>query len=151
MITSEDSLTPAEMDMWRTLLRTTQQVTAGVGSALAERSMLSVADFQVLIRVSYGPEDGLPQQQLRLDIGWSESRTSHQLRRMQERGHIVRTPAGHGRSMAVRLTRAGADALAAALPVHAIAVRARFTSRLTARDRQDLMRICAKLLADATG
>lgn len=138
------------MDLWRALLRTAQQAMASVGNALAERGTLSVADFRVLIRVSYGPKDGLPQQQLGLDIGWSESRVSHQLRRMQERGHVVRAPAGHGRSMVVRLTPAGADALAAALPAHAAAVRQQFISRLTARDQQDLMRVCGKLLADAT-
>ncbi|MFY4709644.1 hypothetical protein [Burkholderia glumae] len=57
-------------------------------------------------------------------LDWEKSRLSHQLTRMEARGLVARVSQDTARAINIALLPAGADAIAAARPAHAKAVRA---------------------------
>lgn len=124
-----DSLSAEELRLWRDFLRWSEHTTAAVGADLAARSSLSVSDFEVAIRL-HDAGGELLQRELLDSLAWSASRLSHQLRRMQQRGLIARSAAGHGRSVRVALTPVGRTELACAMAVHARSVREHFLDAL---------------------
>lgn len=123
-------LSPHERDLWRGFLAWSESVTASVARALAERSGLSVPEFEILVRLWEAPGRSLGQQALGDSLSWSPSRLSHQLGRMEKRALLTRESAGSGRHMTVRLTPAGSEAARRALHVHAEAVRLFFLAPL---------------------
>lgn len=125
-----DSLTAEELGLWRDFLHWSEHTMAAVGADLASRSSLSVSDFEVAIRL-HDAGGELLQRELLDALAWSASRLSHQLRRMEQRGLISRSAAGHGRSLRVGLTPAGRSELDAAIAVHARSVREHFLRPLT--------------------
>jgi DNA-binding MarR family transcriptional regulator len=79
-------------------------------------------------------------------MGWSRSRLSRQLGRMERRGLIARVPCElDGRGDDVELTAAGARALAEAEPGVLDSVRAHFADALTEQQLAALTQICATL------
>ncbi len=120
-----DTLTAEELGLWRDFLRWSEQTMAAVGADLASKSSLSVSDFEAMIRLQDAGGEML-QRDLSESLSWSASRLSHQLRRMEQRGLINRSSAGHGRSVRVALTTPGREELAAAVVVHAQSVREHF-------------------------
>ncbi|GAA3939178.1 MarR family winged helix-turn-helix transcriptional regulator [Microbacterium soli] len=124
-----DSLTTEELRLWRDFLQWTEQTMTAVGADLASNSSMSVSDFEVAVRVQEAGGVVL-QRVLGEHLGWSASRLSHQLRRMEKRGLLTRPKSGHGRSMQVVLTASGRAELDSALAVHARSVREHFLSTL---------------------
>ncbi len=122
-------LTPEEVTLWRGFLSWSEKTIVAVGADLAAKSSLSVSDFEVAIRLK---EAGGELLQLALGdaLEWSASRVSHQLRRMEQRGLIVRRSAGRGRSVQVSLTDTGRAVLESAIAVHAESVRTHFLAPL---------------------
>ncbi|MGB3373964.1 MAG: MarR family transcriptional regulator [Microbacterium sp.] len=122
-----DTLTAEELGLWRDFLRWSERTMAAVGADLASKSSLSVSDFEAMIRLQDAGGEML-QRELGDSLSWSASRLSHQLRRMEQRGLLSRSSAGHGRSVRVALTTLGRRDLAAAVAVHAHSVREHFLS-----------------------
>ncbi|MGT2427427.1 MarR family winged helix-turn-helix transcriptional regulator [Amnibacterium kyonggiense] len=122
-------LDPQETAVWRDFLRWSDAVASQVEQALVAATGLSAADFGVLVRVE---EVGgtMAQKRLQAELGWTATRLSHQLARMERRMLVVRAAAGAGRSVDVRLTAAGAEVLQRAKVPHARAVRDHFFSRV---------------------
>jgi DNA-binding MarR family transcriptional regulator len=120
-----DTLTADELGLWRDFLRWSEQTMAAVGADLAAKSSLSVSDFEAMIRLQDAGGEML-QRELSDSLSWSASRLSHQLRRMEQRGLINRSSAGHGRSVRVALTALGQTELRTAVAVHAHSVREHF-------------------------
>ena len=127
-------LTTAERELWRLFLGWTESVTGAVGRDLVAHSELSVPDFEVLVRLHESPGRALGQHELAGSLGWSPSRLSHQLSRLERRDLVSRTSAGTGRRMTVALTAAGAQQFGNALAVHARAVRRHFLAGLSGDD-----------------
>ena len=127
-------LTAAERELWRRFLGWTESVTGAVGRDLVTGSELSVPDFEVLVRLHESPGHVLGQHELAASLGWSPSRLSHQLARLERRDLVGRESAGTGRRMTVGLTSAGARQFANALAVHARAVRRHFLAGLSGDD-----------------
>jgi DNA-binding MarR family transcriptional regulator len=74
----------------------------------------------------------MPAQELGALIRWEKSRLSHQIRRMQERGLVVRQPnPADGRSAMIRLLPAGRRAIENAAPQHVDNVRRHFVDLFT--------------------
>jgi DNA-binding MarR family transcriptional regulator len=90
---------------------------------LQARCGLSLADYEVLVALSeQGPLRVL---ELAAELGWEQSRVSHQLRRMRARALLDRfDSADDRRGATVEITDAGRAALAAAAPDHVALVRA---------------------------
>ncbi|MDG4761439.1 MarR family transcriptional regulator [Micromonospora sp. WMMD710] len=115
-----DLLTLDEMRRWDLWKRATDEVWARVGQAITASTGLSTADFAVLTRTV---EAAAPprQQDLADQLGWSRSRLSRQLARMEERGLIIRTATPT--TSTVEATDRGRTATASARIAHAASVR----------------------------
>lgn len=111
--------------MWRGFLKWSDSVASRVEQAMLSTTGLSAAEFGVLVRVE---EVGgsMAQKQLQDELGWTATRLSHQLARMERRALVVRAAAGKGRSVTVQITASGTEILQRAKEPHARAVRAYF-------------------------
>lgn len=127
---------------WRAFLAWTEHVVGTVGRALAAHGA-SVAEYQVLARLGDAP-GGLDQGALQGDLGWSPSRLSHQLRRMETRGLVHGADVRPGQARRVALTDAGRRALDEVQPVHAAAVRAAFLEPTSPGLRAEVRRLAPR-------
>jgi DNA-binding MarR family transcriptional regulator len=85
---------------------------------------LSEADFMVLVHLSEAPEGRLRMTELANVLGWSKSRTSHQISRMHSRGQVEREDCPNdARSSYAVLTGRGRDEIDRAAPLHVESVR----------------------------
>ena len=115
-------LTADQQRIWRNYLALTGRLQAVMNRQLQARCGLSLADYEVLVVLS--ERGGLRVLELAAELGWEQSRLSHQLARMRTRGLIVRQGSEQDRRGAtVDLTTAGGEALATAAPDHAALVR----------------------------
>lgn len=84
-------------------------------------------------------------------MGWSRSRLSRQLGRMERRGLVARVPCAlDGRGDDVELTDAGRRALDDAEPIVAASVQVHFTRALTDAQLGALTEICTEICAALT-
>lgn len=115
-------LSTDEQRVWRGYLAMVAELQAAMNRQLQRDCGLSLSDYDVLVALSErGPQR---MNQLGAGLGWEQSRLSHQLRRMRERGLVTREGASEDRRGAVTaLTTAGRDALRTAAPGHAALVR----------------------------
>ncbi|RKR75956.1 MarR family winged helix-turn-helix transcriptional regulator [Frondihabitans australicus] len=137
MSDDEGPLTRDELDVWHAFKRASEAVTAAVERDLLATTGLTGAEFGVLDRLRLS-DGAMRQADLAASMGWQKSRLSHQLSRMQDRGLVTRelhTPS----SATAALTTEGSRAIAAALPVHARAVRAHLVDALPVAQRETLL------------
>lgn len=138
-------LTPEEQRIWRDYLSMTNRLQTAMHRQLQQDCQLSLADYDVLVALSEG--DGPRVNELADLLGWEQSRLSHQLRRMQGRGLIVRHGSGDDRRGAcVSLTDAGAAALRKAAPGHAEFVRSTVFEGLSAAQLRAFGSVVAQAL-----
>jgi DNA-binding MarR family transcriptional regulator len=115
-------LTQEQQRVWRGYLEMVSRLQTAMNQQLQRDCGLSLADYDVLVALN---ERGTSRiNELGEVLAWEQSRLSHQLRRMRERGLVVR----HGsdddrRGGIVELTDRGQAALEAAAPGHAELVR----------------------------
>lgn len=115
-------LSDDEHRLWRDYLLMTGKLQMAMNRQLHQACGVTLADYDVLVALS---ERG----RMRINdlgalLGWEQSRVSHQLRRMRERGLVTRSGASaDGRGAEVDLTDAGRERLRAAAPGHAELVR----------------------------
>lgn len=116
-------LTEDQQRIWRNYLALGGRLQVAMNRQLQARCGLSLADYEVLVALSeQGPLRVL---ELAAELGWEQSRVSHQLRRMRARALLDRFDSAEDRRGAtVAITDAGRDALAAAAPDHVALVRA---------------------------
>jgi DNA-binding MarR family transcriptional regulator len=131
-------LSGQEQSLWRGFLAWSEAVTALVGRDLFNATGLSRPDFEALVRLHEAPGSTLTQRDLGESLGWSPSRLSHQLERMEARNLVTRVDAGTGRLRDVGLTEDGAQEIGEAVRVHAAAVRTHFLGPLDEHERQAL-------------
>jgi DNA-binding MarR family transcriptional regulator len=99
---------------------------------LSEETGLSMADYTVLSNLVEAEERTWRITELAEHMQWSQSRLSHQIMRMEQRGQVYRQGAdGDGRGTIVVLTRDGLRAIAAAAPAHFNGVRRHMIHLLT--------------------
>lgn len=115
-------LTDEEQRIWRNYLAMGTRLNAAMNRQLQADCGLSLADYEILVALA--DRDGSRINELRNELGWEQSRLSHQLTRMRSRGLVKRSGSDDDRRGAVvALTEAGAQALKAAAPGHAELVR----------------------------
>jgi DNA-binding MarR family transcriptional regulator len=86
------------------------------------------------------------------DLVWSMSRTSHQLRRMEDRSLVVReTCAADGRGTEVVITATGRRALRRAAPAHVASVRRHFVDLLGPTELDALVVIAERVVEHLRG
>ncbi|HEX5144171.1 MAG TPA: MarR family winged helix-turn-helix transcriptional regulator [Mycobacterium sp.] len=114
-----------EQTIWRDYLRVVGALQTAMNRQLHEACGMTLADYDVLVALSEGGRSRI--RELGAVLGWEQSRLSHQLRRMRERGLVRRSETDDdGRGACVELTPAGRSQLRAAAPGHAELVRSTF-------------------------
>jgi DNA-binding MarR family transcriptional regulator len=132
MPTETDWLDPREDRAWRAFMHARHQLNARLNQQLLQDSGLSEADYEILAVLSDNPAGQMSAQELGAVVNWEKSRLSHQVRRMQERGLVVREPnPADGRSAIICLLPAGRRAIEDAAPKHVHNVRRQFVDLFT--------------------
>jgi DNA-binding MarR family transcriptional regulator len=85
---------------------------------------LGIGEYEILVRLSESEGRQMRMAQLADAMCHSRSRITHTVKRMEERGLVLRQEAADdGRGVIARLTQAGQDLLAGAAPTHVAGVR----------------------------
>jgi DNA-binding MarR family transcriptional regulator len=125
-------LDPREDRAWRAFKHAHHQLAVRLQRHLLQDSGLTEADYEILAVLSEHPAGRMPAQELCALLQWEKSRLSHQARRMQEQGLIVREPnPADARSAMICLLPAGRRAIEDAAPRHVHNVRRHFIDLLT--------------------
>lgn len=141
-------LTEDEQAVWRSYLRMQGQLSAQLNRQLQESSDLSLAEFEVLVRLSEAGEEPLRAFALATAMQWEKSRLSHQLTRMERRGLVERRSCPEdARGAFVHLTDDGRAALERAAPGHVEDVRRLVFDALSPAQVKALGRVAEAVLA----
>ncbi len=132
-------LNAEEMRAWRGYLGLGRLLDDQLNRELNEGSGLTLADYEILVRLSEAPHRRLRMTELARAAMISKSRLSHQMTRMENRGLARREgcPTDRRGAFAV-LTDAGYAALVAAAPGHVASVRRHLFDELTPEQVQVL-------------
>jgi DNA-binding MarR family transcriptional regulator len=110
-------------------------------------SGLTETDYEILAVLSDRPAGRMPAQELCSLLQWEKSRLSHQARRMQEQGLIVREPnPADARSVMVCILPAGRCAIEEAAPQHVKHVRRHFIDLFTPAELDTLAALNERIL-----
>ncbi|MFD3482603.1 MarR family winged helix-turn-helix transcriptional regulator [Streptomyces sp. NPDC058665] len=147
-MTEEPSrLTPAEQHAWHNFVRLQSRLIGRLFRDLQTEFNLSAADYAVLLNLTEVPEGRLRFLDLARAVEWEKSRMSHHIARMTKRGLVTREPCPEdGRGAFVVATPAGREAIVAAAPLHAGAVRRLFITPFTAQELNTFSELSKRLL-----
>lgn len=138
-------LTGEQQRVWRNYLMMVGKLQVAMHRQLQEDCGLSLADYDVLVAL----DERCPIRVRELGdvLGWEQSRLSHQLRRMRERGLLTREGRDDDRRGAnVDLTAGGRAALATAAPGHAELVRTTVFDGMAADELRALASLTERVL-----
>ncbi|GGS61561.1 MarR family transcriptional regulator [Planobispora rosea] len=138
-----------EQRTWRAFLAASQRIQEDLDRQLQRDSGMPHAYYAILVRLSEAPGRRMRMSELATVANSSQSRLSHAVARLEERGWVRREPCPADRrvSWAV-LTDEGFAALAAAAPGHVGAVRRSLFDRISPGQAEQLAAICAAILRD---
>ena len=119
-----------------------------LGRELQRAHGLSLADYEILVRLSEAPDRRLRMSELADITLSSKSRLSHQISRMEKAGLVARSPCVEDRrGFWAELTDTGWERLVEAAPTHVNGVREHFVDQLTSAQLSDLGQAC-QVVAD---
>ncbi|MDF2708362.1 MAG: transcriptional regulator, MarR family [Nonomuraea muscovyensis] len=132
-----------EQRTWRDFLAATQLVHEALDRQLQRDAGMPHAYYMILVALSESPGRRMRMSELARRAQSSQSRLSHAVARLEERGWArrERCPEDRRGNIAV-LTEEGFDALAAAAPGHVEEVRRSLFDVLTPEQRSALSEIC---------
>lgn len=141
-------LSDREERAWRGLQFMQMRLTAALARVLGEDSDLSYPDYVVLVALTGEPEGRMRPSELGHAIGWEQSRLSHQVTRMSERGLVKKEKCpSDQRGAFVVATEEGRRKISEAAPGHVQAVRRLFIDQLTNAELDHIARAAEKVLA----
>ncbi|NLE80645.1 MAG: MarR family transcriptional regulator [Rhodococcus sp.] len=125
-------LTPAEQRAWRGYMDGSQRLMEVLNRDLQQHHDLSLADYRILVLLSESSDGSLRMSDLADGVMSSRSRLTHQIRRMENEGMVVRdTCIEDGRGVLAVITDEGRRRLAVAAPTHVVGVRRNLVDLLT--------------------
>ncbi len=140
-------LTDDEQRTWRRFGAVVTRLPAALESQLQRDAGLTHFGYWVLAMLSEEPSRSLRMSELALLAHGSQSRLSHLITRLEERGWVRRERVGEdGRGYVAVLTDAGYDKVVATAPGHVEEVRQLVFDRLTSEQVEALDGICAAIL-----
>src|SRR3954469_3497742 len=146
-----NALTAEQADVWERSRRMSVQLSGRLSRELARATGLSEADYEILTALAGTAGASVRALTLRCGLEWEKSRLSHQLRRMERRGLIVRGDSpDDGRGATVAITAAGLEAVARARQCHEEAVRRYLADAVTPRQLAALAEIAEAVLNPLT-
>lgn len=141
-------LDPDQQRSWRAWISCSQLLGDRLGRDLVDATGLSMADYEILVRLSEQPERRMRMSELAQATLSSRSRLSHQIDRMEQVGLVRReTCDSDKRGLNAVMTEHGWDVLVAAAPSHVASVREHFVDVLTPQEFEALGAACAKVVA----
>ena len=128
-------------------MATSQLVNEELDRQLQRDSGMPHTYYVVLMKLSEAPDRMLRMSELATALNSSQSRLSHAVARLEERGWVRRRPCAEDKRVNwAFLTDKGFAVLAAAAPGHTEAVRQSFFDRLTPEQVRQLAEICEAVL-----
>lgn len=140
-------LSDDEQRTWRAFLATTALLASALDRQLQRDASMTHASYIVLAMLSEAPGRALRMTELAVRSNSSQSRMSHTVARLEERGWVRREKSAEDKrgSVAV-LTDAGWEVVVATAPGHVGAVRDSLFDQLSAEQVGQLREICAAVL-----
>lgn len=136
-------LTEDEQKSWRAWLAASLLLNDRLSRELQERHGMTIADYEILVRLSEQPDRRMRMSDLATATLSSRSRLSHQIDRMEKAGLVERQEcADDRRGSFAAMTATGWDTLVEAAPDHVDGVRAHLVDQLSARDFAALGKAC---------
>jgi len=133
-VTADDVrwLTPEQQTHWRAYRDGTALLMDVLARELDEDAGLSLAEYEVLVRLSEAPGRTLRMSELAGELAHSRSRLTHTIRRMEDAGLVQRHPcAVDARGVNCTMTDVGLQRIVQAAPSHVASVRAHLIDVLT--------------------
>jgi DNA-binding MarR family transcriptional regulator len=135
-------LDPQEARVWSAVLWMMRGLDLALDHQLQRDARITHASYGILVGLSQQEGQSLPMGVLAQTLGWSQSRLSHAVARMEKVGWVRRVPsATDQRSNLAQLTEAGRQKLVEAAPGHVAAVRDLLIDALTPEQRDTLRQI----------
>lgn len=145
---SSSGLTQRQATAWASYQRMRAQLSGRLGRELVRETGLSEADYEILTAIIESPDGSVRSLALRCGLDWEKSRLSHQLRRMTERGLVVRDECMEdNRGFVVRASEAGRAAAEAARQHHEAAVR-RYVADVLSPEQFELLGAIAEAVLE---
>jgi len=139
-------LSDDEQQSWRAFIAVLSLLPDRLGRDLGADSGLSMADYEILVRLSDQPDRRIRMSDLADQTLSSRSRLSHQIDRMVKAGLVDRESCDTDRrGMFAVLTDHGYDTLVDSAPAHVTSVRNHLVDVLSVEEFAALGRISAKL------
>jgi DNA-binding MarR family transcriptional regulator len=152
MPTEPQWLDPREDRAWRAFMHAHHQLSVRLNRLLTLDAQLTLPDYEILAVLSEHPGGRMAAQELCTLLRWEKSRLSHQVRRMQDQGLIVREPnPADGRSAMIVLLPAGRRAIEDAAPEHVRNVRRDFIDLFTPAELDTLAALNEQILRHLAG
>lgn len=137
---------------WRAFLSGTTRLFERLDRQLRERSGISLAEYEILVRLSEAPGQHLRMAELASSLAHSRSRITHTVARLEAAGAVIRRACpSDGRGVLALLTDGGMRMLVDAAPGHVDAVRDYLVDVASPTDFEAVGRVfgaTADLLAD---
>ncbi|MGB3829702.1 MAG: MarR family transcriptional regulator [Ornithinimicrobium sp.] len=145
-------LSQTQQHVWRQWIAAHAELTAALGRQLNRDCGMSLADFEVLVRLSEAPEGRVRIVELADAMQWERSRLSHHLTRMEKRDLICRRDCPNDRRGAfAEMTAGGRELIERAAPGHAEMVRTLFFDDMSAEDLAAIDRLTGSLRSRLVG
>jgi DNA-binding MarR family transcriptional regulator len=143
----EPWLSSEQQAIWRTFRRMTGELNERIERNLQRTAGMPHTYFTILVMLSEAPNRSMRMNQLATAAQSSQSRLSHAVARLEERGWVRRSPSpGDRRGQLARLTDAGYDQLVLAAPDHARTVRAIVFESLSPEEQKEFGRLCGRII-----
>ncbi|MBG6179610.1 MarR family winged helix-turn-helix transcriptional regulator [Arthrobacter sp. CAN_A1] len=141
-------LNPDERQAWLALYAVTTILPGTLDAHLFRQAKITLFDYHVLAMLSETEEFTLAMSDLAARSNASLSRLSHVVKKLEQRGWVVRCPsASDGRVTTARITEEGLNNVQLLARAHVEHVRQTVFDALTEDDVHDLERIGKKILA----
>lgn len=132
---------------WRALIVMQDRLKAALARELAAESPLSYPDYEVLVALTDQADGRLRSYELGELLGWEQSRLSHHLGRMVQRGLVKKVPCETDRRGSyVAVTAKGRRAIEAAAPGQVDAVRRLFIDQATLQQLEAIADVAERVL-----
>lgn len=142
-------LTEPQQRVWRSYLLAKAHIDEYLEAALRPFN-LSLAEYELLVRLSETPDHTIRMGELAASVGHSRSRLTHTIKRMERAGYVERSACdSDGRGVQARMTEAGLELLRQAAPAHVDSVRRVFVDAIAPEDYSALGRAMQACLAVA--
>ena len=140
-------LSDGEQRAWRAWIASSQLLLDRLSRDIQEQHGLTMADYEILVRLSESPDHRVRMSELADQTLASRSRLSHQIDRMENRGFVSREQCEDDkRGQFAVLTQLGWQTLVAAAPNHVESVRTHLVDVLTPAEFAALGVACEKIL-----